>query len=55
MIRLVQALLFASPSTPPVAYSPPPPHDSPYRFHQVVNQIDLTPTLSVLMGLGIPT
>jgi hypothetical protein len=51
----LQALLFASPSTPPVAYTPSPSHTSPYRFHQLVSQVDLAPTLSVLLGLGIPT
>ncbi|KAL8290216.1 hypothetical protein RQP46_003155 [Phenoliferia psychrophenolica] len=50
-----EALLFASPSSP---RAPPPSSEpasnGPYLLHQVVNQIDLVPTLSVLMGLGIP-
>jgi ethanolaminephosphotransferase len=50
------ALLFAAPSRgPSFQSSPPPAGASPYRYHQVVNQIDLVPTLSVLFGLGIPT
>lgn len=49
------ALVFASPSAQPEAVSSKSSHKSPYRFHEVVQQIDLVPTLSVLLGLGIPT
>lgn len=49
------ALVFAAPSAPPVVPAPAESHASPYRFHEVVQQIDLVPTLSVLLGLGIPT
>ncbi|GAA5854592.1 hypothetical protein JCM8547_004901 [Rhodosporidiobolus lusitaniae] len=50
------ALLLAAPSL--AAESAPPSrfkHDSPYHHYEVVQQIDLVPTLSVLFDMGIPT
>ncbi|GAA5904720.1 hypothetical protein JCM6882_008356 [Rhodosporidiobolus microsporus] len=48
------ALLLASPSSPPTQLWERIDHDSPYRHYEVVQQIDLVPTLSVLFDLGIP-
>ncbi|ORY91724.1 alkaline-phosphatase-like protein [Leucosporidium creatinivorum] len=49
------ALLIAAPSHPPIPPPPAPRYHTPYRHHQVVNQIDLVPTLALLFGIGIPT
>ena len=49
-----QALLIASPSLDVSYPISEPVHSSPYRFHEVVHQVDLVPTLSVLFDLGIP-
>ncbi|GAA5950803.1 hypothetical protein JCM21900_002023 [Sporobolomyces salmonicolor] len=46
------ALLFAAPSHPPLTPTPPVTHSSPYKHHEVVQQVDLVPTLSVLNSMG---
>ncbi|SCZ98703.1 BZ3500_MvSof-1268-A1-R1_Chr7-1g09245 [Microbotryum saponariae] len=52
------ALMIASPTRRMRQHSDRPAESrakSPYRLHEVVNQIDLVPTLSVLFDLGVPT
>jgi ethanolaminephosphotransferase len=49
-----QALLLASPSFSPVL-PPQIEHDRLYQHHEIVQQLDLVPTLSVLFDLGVPT
>ncbi|BGP23847.1 major facilitator super transporter protein [Rhodotorula toruloides] len=48
------ALLIVSPSLHTAVLPPPTGNTSPYRLHEVVQQIDLVPTLAVLFDLGIP-
>ena len=49
-----QALLIASPALDISYPILEPVHSSLYRYHEVVQQVDLVPTLSVLFDLGIP-
>lgn len=49
-----QALLIASPSLDVSYPISQPVHSSLYRYHEVVQQVDLVPTLSVLFDLGVP-
>ncbi|BGP31201.1 major facilitator super transporter protein [Rhodotorula toruloides] len=51
---MTEALLLASPGLRVTAPSPWTRHTSSYRLHEVVQQIDLVPTLAVLFDLGIP-
>ncbi|GAA5864210.1 hypothetical protein JCM1840_006702 [Sporobolomyces johnsonii] len=46
------ALLFAAPSHPPLTPTLPVTLGSPYKHHEVVQQVDLVPTLSVLNSMG---
>ncbi|GAA6005051.1 hypothetical protein JCM10207_008493 [Rhodosporidiobolus poonsookiae] len=48
------ALLIAAPSLPSGSPASCPGHASPYKHCEVVQQIDLVPTLSALFNLGIP-
>ncbi|KAJ8294551.1 GPI ethanolamine phosphate transferase 2 [Rhodotorula toruloides] len=48
------ALLLASPNLRTKAPVPPTRHASSYRLHEVIQQIDLVPTLAVLFDLGMP-
>ncbi|GAA5822035.1 hypothetical protein JCM11251_004836 [Rhodosporidiobolus azoricus] len=48
------ALLLASPSFSATFLPNRIEHDSPYKHYEVVQQIDLVPTLSALFDLGIP-
>jgi len=49
-----QALLIASPALDISYPILEPVHSSLYRYHEIVQQVDLVPTLSVLFDLGIP-
>ncbi|GAA5892934.1 mannose-ethanolamine phosphotransferase LAS21 [Sporobolomyces salmoneus] len=48
------ALLLAAPSLHAKSTPDHPHRHSQYRYHEVVQQVDLVPTLSVLFDLGIP-
>ncbi|BGP39055.1 major facilitator super transporter protein [Rhodotorula kratochvilovae] len=51
---MTEALLFAAPSFSLDSPRPRKEHGTPYKHYEVVQQIDLVPTLSVLFDLGIP-
>lgn len=49
-----QALLLAAPTLRLDERTLRVPHSSPYKHFEIVQQIDLVPTLSVLFDLGVP-
>jgi ethanolaminephosphotransferase len=54
--EIASALVFISPKFKSLgkALPNPHPHSSEYNYYSVVNQVDIVPTLSTLLGVSIP-